>query len=65
MYELNCAGIIPGCGRVIRADDKSEVFARAVTQARRMGYKRIPTQMLDRFREDMIEIHDKPMRAAG
>ncbi|WP_148227487.1 DUF1059 domain-containing protein [Fulvimarina pelagi] len=65
MYELDCAGVIPGCARVIRADTESEVFSRAVMQARRMGYDRLPAAMLDRFRENMTEVSERSIQAAG
>ncbi|MEN3791447.1 DUF1059 domain-containing protein [Fulvimarina sp. MAC3] len=65
MYELDCTGVIPGCARVIRADTESEVFSRAVMQARRMGYDRIPATMLDGFRQNMIEVSELRVRAAG
>lgn len=65
MYELDCSGVIPGCARVIRADTESEVFSRAVMQARRMGYDRLPSSMLDGFRQNMAEVSESRIRAAG
>ncbi|MER0237951.1 DUF1059 domain-containing protein [Fulvimarina sp. MAC8] len=65
MYELDCTGVIPGCARVIRAETESEVFSRAVMQARRMGYDRLPATMLDSFRQNMTEISESSVRAAG
>ncbi|MDY8110524.1 DUF1059 domain-containing protein [Fulvimarina sp. 2208YS6-2-32] len=65
MYELDCSGIIPGCARVIRADSESEVFRRAVIQAERMGYNRVPTTMLDRFRHEMIDVDSEATKLAG
>jgi predicted small metal-binding protein len=56
MYELNCAGVIPGCERVIRADSPAEVIRRAVMQARQLGVDRITPSMMDRFRQGTQEL---------
>ena len=55
MFELNCAGVIPGCERVIRADSQAEVVRRAVMQARQLGVDRITPSMMDSFREATTE----------
>jgi predicted small metal-binding protein len=55
MYELNCAGVIPGCIRVIRAETQAEVVRRAVVQAKQLGVERIPPKMLDAFRDQTTE----------
>ncbi|WAJ30052.1 DUF1059 domain-containing protein [Antarcticirhabdus aurantiaca] len=56
MYELNCAGIIPGCERVIRAESQAEVVRRAVVQARQLGFEKITPALLDSFREKTTEL---------
>ncbi|MEX6507979.1 DUF1059 domain-containing protein [Jiella sp. M17.18] len=56
MYELDCAGIIPGCERVIRAETQAEVVRRAVAQAKQLGVERIPLLMLDAFRQKTREL---------
>ncbi|MBC8128780.1 MAG: DUF1059 domain-containing protein [Rhizobiaceae bacterium] len=56
MYELNCAGVIPGCERVIRAESEVEVIRRAVMQARQLGVERITPWMMDTFRERTTEL---------
>lgn len=56
MYELNCAGVIPGCARVIRAESQAEVLRRAVRQAQQVGVDRITPTMLDLFREGTTEL---------
>lgn len=55
MFELNCAGVIPGCDRVIRAESQAEVLRRAVMQARQLGVDRITPNMLDAFRNKTTE----------
>ncbi|KQT66120.1 hypothetical protein ASG54_06125 [Aureimonas sp. Leaf460] len=55
MYELNCAGVIPGCERVIRADSHAEVIRRAVMQARQLGVDTISPSMMDMFRQATTE----------
>lgn len=56
MYELNCAGVIPGCERVIRAESRVEVIRRAVTQAKQLGVDQITPWMMDSFRERVTEL---------
>ena len=56
MYELNCAGVIPGCERIIRADSPAEVIRRAVMQARQLGVDRITPSMMDSFRQGTQEL---------
>ncbi|BDA85838.1 hypothetical protein Sa4125_33800 [Aureimonas sp. SA4125] len=56
MYEMNCAGVIPGCERVIRADSPAEVIRRAVMQARQLGVDRITPTMMDQFRQATTEL---------
>ncbi|MCP3055466.1 DUF1059 domain-containing protein [Aurantimonas marianensis] len=56
MYELDCAGIIPGCQRVIRAESQAEVVRRAVVQAKQLGVDRISPMMLDSFRTKTHEL---------
>ncbi|MEC5322535.1 DUF1059 domain-containing protein [Aurantimonas sp. A3-2-R12] len=56
MYELDCAGIIPGCHRVIRAESQAEVVRRAVVQAKQLGVDRISLTMLDSFRMKTQEL---------
>lgn len=56
MYELNCAGVIPGCERVIRAESQAEVIRRAVVQARQVGVDRITPSMMDQFRAGTTEL---------
>ncbi|HEY9058436.1 MAG TPA: DUF1059 domain-containing protein [Aurantimonas sp.] len=56
MYELDCAGIIPGCQRVIRAESQAEVVRRAVVQAKQLGVDRISPMMLDSFRMKTHEL---------
>ena len=56
MYELNCAGVIPGCERVIRAESQAEVVRRAVVQARQLGVERITPLMMDSFRTGTQEL---------
>ncbi|HDZ73290.1 MAG TPA: DUF1059 domain-containing protein [Aurantimonas coralicida] len=56
MYELDCAGIIPGCHRVIRAESQAEVVRRAVVQAKQLGVDRISLTMLDSFRMKTHEL---------
>ena len=58
MYELNCAGVIPGCERIIRADSPAEVIRRAVMQARQLGVDRITPSMMDSFREGTQELRN-------
>lgn len=55
MYELNCAGVIPGCARVIRAESQAEVVRRAVVQAKQMGVDHISPTMMDAFRKGTTE----------
>lgn len=55
MYELNCAGVIPGCERVIRAESQAEVIRRAVVQAKQLGVDRITPTMMDSFRSGTKE----------
>lgn len=55
MYELDCAGVIPGCARVIRAESQAEVVRRAVAQAKQMGVDHISLSMLDAFRNRTTE----------
>ncbi len=55
MYELDCAGVIPGCARVIRAESQAEVVRRAVAQAKQMGVERISPTMLEAFRTGTTE----------
>lgn len=55
MYELNCAGVIPGCARVIRAESQAEVVRRAVVQAKQMGVDRISPTMMEAFRKGTTE----------
>lgn len=55
-YELDCAGVIPGCERVIRAESKAEVFRRAVVQAKQLGVDRITPAMLDTMRQKTQEL---------
>ncbi|SJZ83497.1 DUF1059 domain-containing protein [Consotaella salsifontis] len=55
MYELNCAGVIPGCSRVIRADSQAEVIRRAVVQAKQLGIEEITPSMMDSFRTKTTE----------
>lgn len=55
MFELNCAGVIPGCERVIRAESQAEVLRRAVVQAKQLGVDRITPSMLDAFRDRTTE----------
>ena len=56
MYELDCAGVIPGCERIIRAESQAEVVRRAVAQARAIGVETITTAMLDSFRTKTREL---------
>ncbi|MEC5292023.1 DUF1059 domain-containing protein [Aurantimonas sp. C2-6-R+9] len=56
MYELDCAGIIPGCHRIIRAESQAEVVRRAVVQAKQLGVDRISLTMLDSFRMKTQEL---------
>jgi len=56
MYELDCAGIIPGCERVIRAETQVDVFRRAVVQAKQLGVEKITPMMLDAFRQKTREL---------
>ncbi len=56
MYELNCAGVIPGCERVIRAESQAEVVRRAVAQARAIGVDTITPAMMDSFRTRTREL---------
>ncbi|MBB3950414.1 DUF1059 domain-containing protein [Aureimonas jatrophae] len=53
MYELNCAGVIPGCDRVIRAESEAEVIRRAVIQAKQLGVETITPRMMDAFRHGL------------
>lgn len=53
MFELNCAGVIPGCDRVIRAESEAEVIRRAVVQAKQLGVYEITPKMMDAFRQGM------------
>ncbi|MEF2071656.1 DUF1059 domain-containing protein [Consotaella aegiceratis] len=55
MYELDCAGVIPGCNRVIRADSQAEVIRRAVVQAKQLGIDEITPSMMDSFRTKTTE----------
>ncbi|WP_185983527.1 DUF1059 domain-containing protein [Aureimonas mangrovi] len=55
MFELKCAGVIPGCERVIRAESEAEVVRRAVVQAKQMGVDRITPVMLDALRGATVE----------
>lgn len=55
MYELDCAGVIPGCARVIRAESQAEVVRRAIAQAKQMGVEHIPPMMWDAFRDRTTE----------
>ncbi|MCQ8781003.1 DUF1059 domain-containing protein [Mangrovibrevibacter kandeliae] len=55
MYELDCATVIPGCQRVIRAESQAEVIRRAVAQARQFGVERITPSMMDSFRSKTTE----------
>lgn len=55
MYELDCAGVIPGCMRIIRAESQAEVVRRAVVQAKQLGVDRITPTMLDAFRKRTTE----------
>ncbi|MFD2236295.1 DUF1059 domain-containing protein [Aureimonas populi] len=50
MYELNCAGVIPGCDRVIRAESQADLIRKAVIQAKQLGVERITPSMMDAFR---------------
>ncbi|MEF2551119.1 DUF1059 domain-containing protein [Aurantimonas sp. A2-1-M11] len=59
MYELDCAGVIPGCRRVIRAESEAEVVRRAVVQARQFGVEHISPGMLDAMRTKMREQVDE------
>ncbi|MCB8838275.1 DUF1059 domain-containing protein [Aurantimonas sp. VKM B-3413] len=56
MYELDCAGIIPGCERIILAESRAEVVRRAVVQAKQLGVERISPTMLDAFRQKTREL---------
>ena len=56
MYELDCAGVIPGCKRVIRAESQAEVVRRAVAQARAIGVDTITLAMMDSFRTKTREL---------
>ena len=56
MYELDCAGVIPGCQRVIRAESPAEVVRRAVVQAKQLGVDRISPSMLESFRTRTTEL---------
>lgn len=56
MYELNCAGVIPGCDRVIRAESEVEVVRRAVVQAKQLGVSKITPTLLDAFRKKTTEL---------
>ncbi|WP_102958832.1 DUF1059 domain-containing protein [Mangrovicella endophytica] len=56
MYELNCAGVIPGCERVIRAETRAEVIRRAVVQAKQLGVDRITPNMMDSFQHRTTEL---------
>ncbi len=56
MYELDCAGVIPGCQRVIRAESQAEVVRRAVVQAKQLGVDRISPTMLESFRTRTTEL---------
>ena len=58
MYEMNCAGVIPGCERVIRAESPAEVIRRAVTQARQLGVEHITPTMMDKFRQATTELRN-------
>ncbi|SHI40761.1 DUF1059 domain-containing protein [Aureimonas altamirensis] len=58
MYELNCAGVIPGCNRVIRAESQAEVIRRAVVQAKQLGVDTITPIMMDAFRTN---VHEMPV----
>lgn len=58
MYELNCAGVIPGCNRVIRAESQAEVIRRAVVQAKQLGVDTITPTMMDAFRTN---VHEMPV----
>lgn len=55
MFELNCAGVIPGCDRVIRAESEAEVVRRAVFQAKQLGVKAITPRLMDAFRQNLHE----------
>jgi len=55
MYELDCADVIPGCKRVIRAESQAEVIRRAVSQAKRLGVQTTTPGMMDSFRSHLHE----------
>lgn len=55
MFELNCADVIPGCDRVIRAESRAEVVRRAVVQAKQLGVATISPNLLETFRNKMVE----------
>jgi len=55
MYELDCADVIPGCKRVIRAESQAEVIRRAVSQAKQLGVQTITPGMMDSFRSHLHE----------
>ncbi|WP_082529554.1 DUF1059 domain-containing protein [Aurantimonas sp. Leaf443] len=55
MYELDCAEVIPGCARVIRAESRVEVIRRAVVQAKQLGVEQITPSMMDAFRDKTKE----------
>jgi predicted small metal-binding protein len=55
MYELDCADVIPGCKRVIRAESQAEVIRRAVSQAKQLGVQTITAGMMDSFRSHLHE----------
>ena len=55
MFELNCADVIPGCDRVIRADSRAEVLRRAVVQAKQLGVSTISVNLLEAFRNKTVE----------
>ncbi|KAA0972050.1 DUF1059 domain-containing protein [Aureimonas fodinaquatilis] len=55
MYELDCAGVIPGCTRIIRAESQAEVIRRAVVQAKQLGVDTITPNLMDAFRNRLTE----------
>lgn len=63
MYVLNCAGVIPGCSRVIRAESEADLIRKAVVQAKQLGVEKISPSMLDTFRRTLTE-DDLPLHAA-
>ncbi|MCQ0989671.1 DUF1059 domain-containing protein [Jiella marina] len=64
MYELNCANVIPGSRRIIRAETQAGVVRRAIAQANALGIERISPAMMDTIRERTVEVDETNDRAA-